>query len=48
MGVSLVNLSILTNDHARAMRFSTLRAICRALDYEVGDLLVLDDREVRP
>lgn len=43
VGVSLVNLSVLKNDRARAIRFSTLRAICRALDCEVGDLLVLDD-----
>lgn len=43
VGVSLVNLSILKNDRARAIRFSTLRAVCSALDCEVGDLLVLDD-----
>lgn len=43
VGVSLVNLSVLKNDRARAIRFSTLRAICRSLDCEVGDLLVLDD-----
>lgn len=41
VGVSLVNLSVLKNDRARAIRFSTLTAICRALDCEVGDLLVL-------
>ncbi|WP_457962777.1 helix-turn-helix transcriptional regulator [Arthrobacter sp. D1-29] len=40
VGVSLVNLSILKNDHAKAIRFSTLTAICEALDCEVGDLLV--------
>lgn len=39
--VSVVNLSILKNDHARAIRFSTLRAICHALDCQVGDLLVV-------
>jgi putative transcriptional regulator len=42
VGVSVVNLSVLKNDRARAIRFSTLRAICAALDCEVGDLLVLD------
>lgn len=42
VGVSIVNLSVLKNDRARAIRFSTLRAICRALDCEVGDLLVFD------
>ena len=44
VGVSLVNLSVLKNDRARAIRFSTLTAICHALDCEVGDLLVLDRR----
>lgn len=43
VGVSLVNLSVLKNDRARAIRFSTLRAICEVLDCEVGELLVLDD-----
>ena len=40
VGVSLVNLSVLKNDRARAIRFSTLTAICNALDCQVGDLLV--------
>jgi putative transcriptional regulator len=40
VGVSIVNLSVLKNDRARAIRYSTLRAICDALDCEVGDLLV--------
>lgn len=39
--LSIVNLSILKNDRARAIRFSTLRAICDALECEVGDLLVV-------
>ena len=41
VGVSLVNLSVLKNDRARAIRFSTLTAICDALDCQVGDLLVV-------
>ena len=41
VGVSIVNLSVLKNDRARAIRYSTLRAICEALDCEIGDLLVL-------
>ena len=41
VGVSIVNLSVLKNDRARAIRYSTLRAICDALTCEVGDLLVL-------
>jgi putative transcriptional regulator len=40
VGVSVVNLSVLKNDRARAIRFSTLEAICAALDCEVGELLV--------
>lgn len=44
VGVSIVNLSVLKNDRARAIRYSTLRAICDALGCEVGELLVLTDR----
>ncbi|MCU1445142.1 helix-turn-helix transcriptional regulator [Cryobacterium sp.] len=40
VGMSVVNLSVLKNDRARAIRYSTLAAICAALDCEVGDLLV--------
>ncbi|WP_336631814.1 MULTISPECIES: helix-turn-helix domain-containing protein [unclassified Microbacterium] len=43
VGVSVVNLSVLKNDRARAVRYSTLSAICRALDCEVGELLVRAD-----
>lgn len=43
VGVSVVNLSVLKNDRARAIRYSTLAAICRALDCGVGDLLVRID-----
>ena len=43
VGVSLVNLSVLKNDRAKAIRFSTLTAICYALDCQVGDLLIIDD-----
>jgi putative transcriptional regulator len=41
VGVSVVNLSVLKNDRAKAIRYSTLRAICEALECEVGELLVL-------
>lgn len=41
VGVSIVNLSVLKNDRARAIRFSTLTAICLALDCQVGDLLTV-------
>ena len=33
------NLSVLKNNHAKAVRFSTLEAICRALDCQPGDIL---------
>lgn len=37
--LTLANLSILKNGHAKAVRFSTLEAICKALDCQPGDLL---------
>ena len=37
--ITLANLSVLKNNKARAMRFSTLEAICRALDCQPGELL---------
>ena len=46
VGVTVVNLSVLKNDRARAIRFSTLQAVCEALDCEIGELLVL--RRTRP
>jgi putative transcriptional regulator len=39
VGVSVVNLSILKRGKVRAIRFSTLEAICKALDCQPGDLL---------
>ena len=39
VGITLANLSILKNNHAKAIRFSTLDAICRALDCQPSDLL---------
>ncbi|MEW9870008.1 helix-turn-helix domain-containing protein [Arthrobacter sp. HS15c] len=39
VGVSLVNLSVLKNNRAKAIRFSTLTALCAVLDCSVGDLL---------
>ena len=39
VGISIVNLSILKNGHARSVRYSTLAAICLALECEVGELL---------
>ena len=39
VGVSVVNLSILKNGQARAIRFSTMTRLCQALDCQPGDLL---------
>lgn len=38
-GISTVNLSVLKNNRGRAIRFSTLAALCAVLGCEVGDLL---------
>ena len=38
VGVSLVNLSVLKNNRAKAIRFSTLTALCEVLECQVGDL----------
>ncbi|TVP75391.1 MAG: transcriptional regulator [Nitriliruptor sp.] len=38
VGVTVVNLSVLKNDRAKAVRFSTLAALCEALDCQPGDL----------
>ena len=37
--ITLANLSILKNNHAKAVRFTTLEAICKALDCQPGDIL---------
>ncbi len=37
--ITLANLSILKNNKAKAVRFSTLESICRALDCQPGDIL---------
>jgi putative transcriptional regulator len=42
IGITLANLSILKTGKAKAIRFSTLEAICRELDCQPGDLLVFD------
>ena len=39
VGITLANLSILKNNRAKAIRFSTLDAICRALDCQPADIL---------
>jgi putative transcriptional regulator len=42
VGVSVANLSILKTGEARAVRFSTLGALCRELGCQPGDLLVYE------
>ncbi|MEU8607556.1 helix-turn-helix transcriptional regulator [Actinoplanes sp. NPDC048791] len=44
VGLTLANLSILKNGRAKAIRFSTLTALCDALDCQPGDLLEVSDR----
>ena len=46
IGLTLANLSILKTNKARAIRFSTLEALCRELDCQPGDLLVHDRKGV--
>lgn len=50
VGVSMTNLSLLKTGKVRAIRFSTLEAICAALDCQPGDLLeyVQDDTQGDP
>lgn len=40
IGITPANLAVLKNDRAKAVRFSTLEALCRELDCQPGDLLV--------
>ena len=43
--ITLANLSILKNNKAKAVRFSTLESICKALDCQPGDILICEDEE---
>lgn len=42
VGVTVVNLSVLKNGRAKAVRFSTLTKVCRVLDCQPGDILRVD------
>ncbi len=42
VGVTVVNLSVLKNDRAKAVRFSTLTRVCDVLDCQPGDVFTLD------
>jgi putative transcriptional regulator len=39
VGITMANISVLKNGKAKAIRFSTLEAICKALDCQPGDIL---------
>lgn len=45
VGITMANLSILKNEKAKAIRFSTLEAICKALDCQPGDILEYKDND---
>ena len=46
VGITMANLSILKNGKAKAIRFSTLEALCRALDCQPADILEYNEDEV--
>ena len=50
IGITIANLSVLKTNKARAIRFSTLEALCRELDCQPGDLLewVREESEDQP
>lgn len=43
VGITIANISILKNGRAKAIRFETLDAICRALNCQPGDILAWED-----
>ena len=45
VGITPANLSVLKNDKAKAIRFSTLAALCRELGCQPGDLLTYDESD---
>ena len=45
VGVTMANLSILKQNHAKAIRFSTLDAICKVLECQPGDILEYKNKE---
>ena len=45
VGITLANLSILKNNKAKAIRFSTLNEICRALNCQPGDILEYQEED---
>jgi len=47
VGITLANMSILKTGKAKAIRFTTLDALCRELDCQPGDILAFDDERER-
>ncbi|WP_127534656.1 helix-turn-helix domain-containing protein [Paenibacillus kobensis] len=47
VGITMANMSILKNGKAKAIRFATLEAICKALDCQPGDILEYREEEER-
>ena len=45
VGITMANLSILKNGHAKAVRMSTLEAICKVLRCQPGDILVYEESD---
>ena len=45
VGITMANLSILKTGRAKAIRFSTLEAICEVLECQPGEILVFEDEE---
>ena len=45
VGITMANLSILKNGHAKAVRMSTLEAICRVLRCQPGDILIYEESD---
>ena len=45
VGITMANLSILKNGHARAVRMSTLEGICKALRCQPGDILIYEESD---
>lgn len=44
VGITMANVSILKNGKAKAVKFSTLEAICEALDCQTGDILAYEKK----
>lgn len=47
VGITMANLSILKNEKARAIRFSTLEKLCEVLDCQPGDILVYEKDDLK-